>query len=136
MARDPILDRLEQQHLTVLIEVDGQLGFATDREGLRPLFDVTVEHPELVDGADAALPAVGLGAAYLLIVAKVGRVFTGLLTHEARAALDEEGIEHEAEKTVKKLPEPYQTRFSALDERARQAVTAQAFAEDLRRLGD
>lgn len=128
----PILARLTAGKLTLLVESRGELALASDRPGVGILRAAVAEHPALFDGADVALPAVGLATAYLLVHGKVGRVYTPLLTHEARKALDEEGIEHTAGQTVKKLPEAPQALHEPFDARARQAVTPLAFVEDPR----
>jgi hypothetical protein len=128
----PILARLTAGKLTLLVESRGELAMASDRPGIPVLRAAVSEHPALFDGADVALPAVGLAAAYLLVHGKVGRVYTPILTHEARKALDEEGIEHTAGQTVKKLSDALQAAHEPFDGRAREAVTPLAFVEDLR----
>lgn len=127
---DPILDRLGRQGLQILVENRGKLAFASDRTGPAPLRHLGLHRPELLDGADVALPAVGLGAAYLLIAAKVGRVFSKVMTHEAHKVFEAEGIEHGSKEKVKRLAaeEP----LGALDERARAAATMLAFVEELK----
>lgn len=133
MATDPILERLTRGKLRLLVESGGQLAMASDRPGLDPLRDAVFEHAPLLDGADIAMPAVGIAAALLLIHAKAGRVYTGVITHEARKALDNEGIEHHAGQAVKKLADEHATAFEVTDARAREAVTPLAFVEELRR---
>ena len=132
-ATEPILDRLHQGHLRLLVESNGQLVLASDRPGLAPLRDAVFEHAGLLDGADVALSAVGIAAALLLIHTKAGRVFTLAMTQEARKALDNEGIEHHAGLVAKKLPEDEAAVHDAFDARAREALTPLAFVEDLRR---
>ncbi len=133
MATDPILDRMTKGKLRLLVESDGQLAIASDRAGLAPLRDAVFEHASLLDGADVAMPAVGIAAVLLLIHAKAGRVYTNVITHEARKALDGEGIEHHAGQAVKKLADEAGAEFEAVDARAREAVTPLAFVEELRR---
>lgn len=135
---DPILDRLATLGLTVLVErrprgVAAQLGFASDRRGLDPLKQLALGRPDILDGSDVALPSVGLGVAYLLVGAKVGRVFSRVMTHEAHKAFEAEGIEHAAHERVKRLPAD--DPLGALDERARAAPTMLAFVEELRQRG-
>lgn len=132
----PILGRLRDGKLTLLVESRGALAMASDRPGFGPLRSAVVGHPELLDGADVALPAVGLAAAYGLIHVKVGRVFTPALSQEARRALDEVGIEYVAGSVVKKLPDEDAAVHEPLDARAREAVTPLAFVEELRRAGE
>lgn len=133
---EPILDRLARGKLQLLVESHGQLVLASDRTGLGPLRDAVFEHAALLDGADIALPAVGLAAALLLIHAKAGRVYTTAMTQEARKALDGEGIEHHAASVAKKLPEEHGAAHEPYDARAREALTPLAFVEDLRRLAE
>lgn len=128
----PILTRLTTGKLTLLVESRGELALASDRPGIPVLRAAVAEHPALFDGSDVAMPAVGLAAAYLLVHGKVGRVYTPVLTHEARKALDEEGIEHTAGQVAKKLPEALLAVHEAFDGRAREAVTPLAFVEDPR----
>lgn len=132
MPDAPILARLTAGTLTLLVESRGELALASDRPGIRVLRAAVAEHPALFDGADVALPAVGLAAAYLLVHGKVGRVYTPVVTNEARKALDEEGIEHAAGQAVKKLPEALLALHEPFDARAREAVTPLAFVEDPR----
>ncbi len=133
MAQDPIIERLAQQQLTLLVEQEGKLIFASDRPGLAALRDALFFHPELLDGSEVALPGVGLAAAYLLILGKAGEVHAQALSREAKDALAEEGIEHRGS-VVKKLPQASAEPMATLDARAREAVTPQAFVDDLKRL--
>lgn len=135
-AEDPILERLTRGKLRLLVESGGQLVIASDRTGLAPLRDAVFEHAPLLDGADIAMPAVGIAAAQLLIHAKAGRVYAGVLTQEARKVLDGEGIEHHAGQVVKKLGDDLAAAFDAVDARAREAVTPLAFVEELRRTAE
>lgn len=131
-AVHPILQRLDAQQLGLLVEHQGELRFASDRQGFVPLRFACFHHPTLLDGADVAVPTVGLAAAYLLILAKAGRVYARTMTQAAHAALSDEGIEHSAAQIVKKLPQKLD-ETAGLDARAAQSVSAQAFVEDLRR---
>lgn len=133
MATEPILDRLGKGKLQLLVESNGALLLASDRPGLAPLRDAVFEHPALLDGADIAMPGVGIAAALLLIHAKAGRVYAPAMTQEARKALEAEGIEHHAGALSKKLPEGVAEAHDAFDARAREALTPLAFVEDLRR---
>ncbi len=129
-----IVDRLEQGKLRFLVEQQGTLLFASDRPGLLPLRDAVFEHGRLLDGADVAVPACGLGCAYLMLFAKAGRVFARVMSREAHRALAEEGIEHAAGQVLERLPEEHRAAHEPLDVRARAAVTPLAFVEDVRRL--
>lgn len=134
MAPSPgILKRLTGQKLQLLVENGDRLLFASDRPAFRALWTVAFERPQLLDGADVALPAVGLAAAYLLIYGKVGRVFTHAMTREARAALRELGIEHSAKSLCRKLPPDLVESAEGYEALAREAVTPLAFVEQLRR---
>lgn len=133
MATESILDRLSRGKLRLLVESNGQLVMASDRPGLAPLRDAVFEHTTLLDGADIALPGVGIAAALLLIHAKAGRVYTPVLTTEARKALDSEGIEHNAAQVQKKLPDELAAGMDSFDAIAREALTPLAFVEELRR---
>lgn len=133
MATETILDRLARGMLRLLVESNGQLVMASDRPGLAPLRDAVFEHTSLLDGADIALPGVGIAAALLLIHAKAGRVYTPVLTIEARKALDNEGIEHSAGQVLKKLPDDLAADMDPFDSIGREALTPLAFVEELRR---
>lgn len=133
MAREGILKRLMDENLSLLVERSGELWFASDRPGLAGLRDTCFFRPEVLDGAEVALPAVGLAAAYLLVLGKVGRIATHVASRDAKAALAEEGIELDAERVVKNLPAPYAEAHDRLDQRASRAVSPHAFVEDLKR---
>ena len=132
MAQRGLLSRLKKEKLLVLVTRDGELLFASDRPGLKPLREMVFGEDDLLDGADAALPTVGLAAAYLLIHGKVGRVYTKVMTYEARRAFDDMGIEYDADTHSRKLPadEP----IASHDATAKDAVSWQAFVEDFKRL--
>lgn len=135
MAVDPIVTRMERQRLNMLVENEGKLLFASDRPGIEALRTTHFSQPELLDGSDVAVPVVNLAAAYLLILSNAGRVFCRIMSQEARAALDEVGIEHKSGTYTKRMPEKFRAPSASLDARAREAVTPQAFAEDLKRMG-
>ena len=130
----PILARLRSGELTLLVESGGAPTYMSDRPGFAPLRVLLFEHSTLLDGADVAMPAVGLAAAYILMHSKVGRLFVQHISQEARRALEEEGIEHHAASVAKKLPEDAAAVHEPLDARAREAVTPLAFVEELRRI--
>jgi len=130
----PIVARLEEQALELLVESSGRLVYASDRGGINALKEAIFAYADLFDGADVALPAVGLGAAYLLIHAKAGRVYAQVMSHEARRVLEEEGIEHGAASFVRNLPQSA-ALISSQDARARDAITLLAFVEELKRAG-
>src|SRR5688572_10826782 len=67
---DRMLDRLKAGALTLLVEREGRLVHASDRGGLKPLYDGVIVHPELFEGAEVADRVVGLAAAYLLVHAR------------------------------------------------------------------
>ncbi len=135
MAVPPIMQRLGEQKLDLLVEIGDFLRYASDRQGLGPLRDAAFQHPDLLDGADVALKVVGLAAAYFLIFGKAGRVYAGTMTTAARAAFREEGIEHEAHTVTKKLPEKLGEPTLELDALSKEAVTPLAFIELIKRRG-
>ncbi|MGE0712663.1 MAG: DUF1893 domain-containing protein [Planctomycetota bacterium] len=110
------------------------LRFASDRAPIEALRAAVFDYPGLLDGADVAIPAVGLAVAYILIVAKAGRVFTRVMTNDAKAALAEEGIEFRAASYVGKLPDKVLEGVTDLERRARAAITPQAFLDELKRI--
>lgn len=136
MASDPFLDRLEGQGLNLLAESRGDLVFASDRPTLEALRTVIFTQPDLLLDCEAALPAVGLAAAYLLVLGRVARVSTRVLTHDAKAVLAEEGIAVSATSTAKSLPERYAAAAAEYERRALAAITPQAFLEELKRIRD
>ncbi|MEZ6188747.1 MAG: DUF1893 domain-containing protein [Planctomycetota bacterium] len=128
-----VLTRLRDEKLTIRVERDGVIVAASDRPGLKPLQELSFQRPDLLDGSDAALPIVGLAAAYLLIYGKVGRVFAETMTKDARNLFREEGIEFAADAFVRKLP-PDES-LGEWDPVAKRAVTLLAFVEELKRAG-
>lgn len=131
MAQRGPLGRLKKDKLTLLVVRHDELVFASDRPGLKPMRELVFAEDEILDGGDAALPTVGLAAAYLLIHGKVGRVYTWTMSYEARRALDDIGIEYDAETFTRKLDadEP----IASHDALAREAVSWQAFVEEIKR---
>lgn len=136
MATDPLLDRLEAKGLNLLVERGGELIFASDRPALEALRSVIFTQPDLLLDAEAALPATGLAAAYLLILARVARVTTRVITHDAKAVLAEEGIEQTSTSSGKALPERFALAATEYERRALAAITPQAFLEELKRIRD
>lgn len=131
MEPAPLLERLIESDLTLLVEAEDDVLCASDRPGLQALRDFALQHTDLLDGSDVALPDVGLAAAYLLLHAKVGRVWAGVISDEAKQLLSEEGIEFEAGKT--RRTDSKDPVLAELDALARDAVSQSAFVEDLRR---
>jgi hypothetical protein len=124
---DKMLERLRTGGLTLLVEKGGRLVHASDRAGLRPLFDGVIEHPEIFEGADVAPSVVGLAAAYLLVNVRAARVITPSITREAEKALTEAGIVHHGEQRLKALEDP-----DGHEQLARESVTPARFLEALR----
>jgi hypothetical protein len=132
VSGDKLLDRLRAGNLTLLVEREGRLAFASDRTSLKPLFRGVLEHPEIFEGADVADRVVGLAAAYLLTHAKIRRVVATVISREAEKALDDAGIEHSAEQRVKTLQDPPFADGIGLEKMARDAGSPQRFLEILR----
>lgn len=136
MAVDPLVLKMEAEGLNLLVEGGGELVFASDGEAIEALRTISFQDPELLDACEVALPAVGLGAAYFLILGNVQRVACRVMSQRARAALTEEGIEYKTGSCVKALPERYARPMADYDRRARSAITAQAYLVELKRVRD
>jgi len=137
MAVDPLVLKMEAEGLNLLVEGDeAELIFASDGEAIEALRTVSFQSPELMEGCEVALPAVGLGAAYFLILGNVARVVSRVMSQRARAALVEEGIEYKTASCVKALPERYARPMADYDRRARSAITPQAYLVELKRVRD
>jgi len=127
-----LLDRLHKGGLTLLVEREARLAYASDRGGLRPLYEGIKEHPELFEGAEVADKVIGLAAAYLLAYARVSRVATPLIAKEAERALAEAGIVFTARSRVKELEDVPLQDGVGLEQLARDSVTPATFVEALR----
>ncbi len=127
--------RLKSQGLEILVEDSNHLLYASDRPGLAPVCDLTFNFPHLLDGSDVYLHGVDLGIAYILIFGKVGRVFAGAMTNEAKRAFKELGIEHEAQSFARKLPDELAKATAKWDTPSHEAVTPLAFVEMVKRKG-
>jgi uncharacterized protein DUF1893 len=136
MAVDPLVLKMESQGLKLLVEAEEELIFASDGEPIEALRTVSFDSPDLMDAGEVALGAVGLGAAYFLILGNVGRVACRVMSQRARAALVEEGIEYKTGSCVKSLPERYARPMADYDRRARSAITPQAYLVELKRVRD
>lgn len=128
----PILDRLRDQNLTLLVERGGRLVFASDRRGMRTLYYAVVEHLDLFEGADVADRVVGLASAYVLLHARAARVFATVMSHDARRALRESGIPHEAQTFVKQVVDAPHDAAVPMEAIAREAGSPGRFVEELR----
>jgi hypothetical protein len=130
-VRYPILDRLRGGELTLLVERGGRLIFASDRPGIKSLYRAVHEHLELFEGSDVADKVVGIAAAYLLVYARVGRVYAQVCGKDAQRVLKEAGIQVETESLVKQIDddprEPY-----PMEALAREAGGPARFVEELR----
>jgi hypothetical protein len=127
-----MLERMRLGGLTLLVERDGRLVHASDRGGLRPLYEGIIEHPQLFEGAEVADRVVGLAAAYLLIHARVGRLSTPLITKDAEKAFNEAGISFSATSRVKQLQDVALPDGTGMEQLARDAVSPATFVESLR----
>lgn len=132
MAGDKLLERLKVGALTLLVEREGHLVHASDRGGLRPLYDAFIEHPELLEGADVADRVVGLAAAYILVHARVARVATTVIARDAEKALNEAGIPFTSQSRVKQLQDVPLANGVGIEQLARDSVTPATFVEALR----
>jgi len=131
-AGDRLLERLQVGGLKLLVEREGRLAHASDRGGLRPLYEGIIEHPELFEGADVADRIVGLAAANLLVHARVARVATTLISRDAERALTEAGISFTARSRVKELEDVALADGVGVEQLARDSVTPATFVEALR----
>ncbi len=135
VAEDPqdrMLGRLKAGGLTLLVEREGRLSHASDRGGLKPLYDGVIVHPDLFEGAEVADRVVGLAAAYLLVYARVARVATPLIAKDAEKALQEAGIPFHATSRVKELEDVPVADGVGVEQLARDSVTPATFVEQLR----
>jgi hypothetical protein len=129
---DRMLDRLKAGGLTLLVEREGRLVHASDRGGLKPLYDGAIVHPELFEGAEVADRVVGLAAAYLLVHARVARVVTPLIARDAEKAFQEAGIPFHATSRVKNLEDVPIGDGVSVEQLAHESVTPATFVEQLR----
>ena len=127
-----MLERLRLGGLTLLVEREGRLVHASDRGGLRPLYEGIIEHPQLFDGAEVADRVVGLAAAYLLIHARVGRLSTPLITKDAEKALNEAGISFSSTSRIKQLQDVAFPDGMGMEQLARDSVSPATFVDSLR----
>jgi len=127
-----MLERLRLGGLTLLVEREGRLVHASDRGGLRPLYEGIIEHPQLFEGAEVADRVVGLAAAYLLVHAHVARVVSPLMTRDAERALNEAGIPFNSQSRVKSLEDLPLPDGTGMEELAKDSVTPATFVEALR----
>jgi iron complex outermembrane receptor protein len=132
MAVDKMLERLHAGGLTLLVEREGRLVHASDRAGLRPLYEGVIEHPQLFEGADVADRVVGLAAAYLLVHAHAARVATPVITRDAEKALAEAGIPFSAQSRVKHIEDVPLPDGVGVEQLAHDSVTPATFVEALR----
>lgn len=127
-----MLERLRLGGLTLLVEREGRLVHASDRGGLKPLYEGIIEHPQLFDGAEVADRVVGLAAAYLLIHARVGRLSTPLITKDAEKALNEAGISFSSTSRIKQLQDVAFPDGVGMEQLARDSVSPATFVDSLR----
>lgn len=132
-TNSPILDRLKKGGHTLRAERGGKLLFLSDRRGLRALYETVSEHPDLFEGSEVADKVVGLAAAFILIHMRSARVCALVMSQEARRALKEAVVPHEAETLVKAIQDgPQDAAILPLEQMAREAGTPARFVEELR----
>lgn len=68
--------------------------------GVKDLFNLVSNRPKVLDGALVADRVIGRGAALLLAMGKVARVYAQLISQPAIQVLDEAGIKVEYDKVV------------------------------------
>lgn len=68
--------------------------------GVKDLFNLIAEKPQLLNDADAADRVIGRGAALLMVLGKVKRVYSRLISEQAIRVLQEADIKVEYEKSV------------------------------------
>ena len=131
-AELPMLARLRAEACTLLVEREGRVMFASDRRGLRPLWRAVTEHQDVVEGADVADKVIGLAAAYLLLYGRVGRVFAGIMSQDARRVLRDANVPHEAESFVKQILDESRDEPCPMEQLAREAGEVARFVDELR----
>src|SRR5262245_23244224 len=129
--KNSLLDRLRAEKLTLLVERGGKRVFASDRRGIRTLYEAVSENLALFEGSDVADKVVGLAAAYILVYARVGKISAALMSQEARRFLKEAGVAHEADSFVKALEEQPHDPVPA-ESIARASQSPSTFVEELR----
>jgi hypothetical protein len=115
--KNSLLDRLRAEKLTLLVERGGKRVFASDRRGIRTLYEAVSDNLALFEGSEVADKVVGLAAAYILVYARAGKISATLMSQEARRFLKDSNVPHDADSFVK-----------ALDEQPHEAVPAETIA--------
>jgi hypothetical protein len=94
---------LEKSGLSIRVEKEGRIVFASADPMLKPLLSCLSEHAVEMNGAIVIDKIVGRAAAYLCIVGRVAEVITPLASEPACTALQQAGIPLYAEKVIPQI---------------------------------
>lgn len=91
MSRQAI-DKILAGSCTLVVENGGEVHTFSGR-GVRDLSELLEHSPQLLAGADVTDKVVGKGAAALMVLGRVGRVYALVISEAAMSLLERSGVE-------------------------------------------
>ena len=126
------LIELQEKGLSILVEKDGKIIFQSSKSMLRPLYEGLNNYAEEMQGATVIDKIVGRAAAYLCILAKVGKVITPLASETAKEVLDKHGIILYAADSIPYIINRDGTDMCPMEKMASESVSPEDFYERLK----
>lgn len=92
MEIEDLIKILHEKGLScVILKSNGELVYCRQR-GVKDLYELLLGSPEVLDGATIADKVVGRGAAALMVLGRIKRLYTDVLSRPALDLLDQAGI--------------------------------------------
>lgn len=97
-----LVGRLKEGHHSLVVENNGRV-FTFDSRGVKDLFELVTNRPEILDGARVADKVVGKGAAALMILGKVRELHAVTISEPTLELLNKYGVKVTFENRVEHI---------------------------------
>jgi len=104
-----ILDRLTTEGLAILVEIEGERVYSSEKPGVAPLLELVERFPDGLDGAAVADRVVGGCAARVFVWLCITQVYAAVGSVAARAILETAGVDYACTKEIAEIKNRSQT---------------------------
>lgn len=104
-----ILDRLTTERLAILVELEGERVYSSEKPGIAPLLDLVDRFPDGLDGAAVADRVVGGCAARVFVWLRIVQVYATVGSVAARTIMETAGVDYVCTEEIAEIRNRSQT---------------------------